>query len=165
MFYTLKIYDLNCSVFFDKTGFALANKESYVFFPFSSTYISESPNFFISKSHLNSYLVLLQSAYLGIHSGFFKVLHVKGIGFKSFYSFTKNALYFNLGYNHLTKYKLPSQMHVRLLKGYLILFSYNKQLLFQTLHEIQRLRYPDPYRGKGIRYRFQIIKFKPGKQR
>lgn len=166
MFYSLKTYGNEfCFVNLDKSGFSQTNGYFTFYSAFDETYVQKTSVFFISKAYLRSYFANLGSMQRGLRSGFFKVLHVKGIGFKSFYSPLKHSLYFNLGYNHLTKYKLPLVVKVRLLRGYMILFSFNKQMLFQIIYEIRRLRYPDPYRGKGIRYRFQVIKFKPGKQR
>lgn len=95
---------------------------------------------------------------------FFQILHVKGIGFKVYYYRVTHSLYFNLGYNHVCKYLLNLTISVKVRKQYLLLFV----KLFSPMYfinEIRNLRFPDPYRGKGIRFRFQEIKFKPGKQR
>jgi large subunit ribosomal protein L6 len=97
--------------------------------------------------------------------GYYSVLHVKGIGFKVFYYNRGHSLYFSLGFNHLVKAKLPKSVFVKVRKQYVLLFSSDKQILGQTVHTVRHLRFPDPYRGKGIRFRFQVMKFKPGKQR
>lgn len=151
------------SVNYDATGFSFTNGEKIIFSPFSSAYFS---NFFsVSRSYINTYTTLLNRIQQGLISGYFSVLHVKGIGFKVFYSIARHSLYFSLGYNHFTKYKLSSDVKVRSLKGYLMLYSDSKSHLGSAVYEIRHLRYPDPYRGKGIRFRFQLMKFKPGKQR
>ena len=95
---------------------------------------------------------------------FFQILHVKGIGFKVYYYWNTKSLYFNLGYNHICKYCLENIAEVKVRKQYLLLFTKIISLIFYV-NEIKNLRFPDPYRGKGIRFRFQEMKFKPGKQR
>ena len=150
-------------VVYDITGFSITNGAHVTFFPFSADYTSES--FFISKAQLNTYVSSLSQAHSGLTSGYFSILHVKGIGFKVFYSSVKHALYFTLGYNHITKFCLPVSVKVRSLKNYLIFYSFDKGSLGSTIYGIRHLRYPDPYLGKGIRFRFQLMRFKPGKQR
>lgn len=95
----------------------------------------------------------------------YQILHVKGIGFKVYYHKLAHSIYFNLGYNHLCKYNLTSALSVKVRKQYLLLYSIIKPELSVSVYQIRALRYPDPYRGKGIRFRFQHLKFKPGKQR
>ena len=95
---------------------------------------------------------------------FFQILHVKGIGFKVYYYRKTTSLYLNLGYNHICKYCLERIGSVKVRKQYLLLFTPLSSIMF-FVNEIKNLRKPDPYRGKGIRFRFQEITFKPGKQR
>jgi len=120
--------------------------------------------FFFSQKLLGSAVSCYRQA-LESHFGFYTILHVKGIGFKVFYFARLHSLYFSLGYNHVVKYKLPREVVVKVRKQYLLFFSCNKYSLGNSIYQIQHLRFPDPYRGKGIRFRFQVIVFKPGKQR
>jgi|UPI00068A7296 hypothetical protein len=147
-------------------GVNFASGISY-FFAYSASSFKVLPfenRFFYDKSVLNSFLFQYTSA-SAFSFGYYSVLHVKGIGFKVFYYAKEHSLYFVLGYNHMVKFKLPQSVFVKVRKQYVIFFSADKNLLGSSLYYIIHLRYPDPYRGKGIRYRFQIIKFKPGKQR
>lgn len=120
--------------------------------------------FFVSRKSVGS-VVSAYSSLLHSHFGYYSILHVKGIGFKVFYFARLHSLYFSLGYNHIVKYRLPLDINVKVRKQYLLFFSYNRSLLGSSVYQIQHLRFPDPYRGKGIRFRFQIMVFKPGKQR
>lgn len=108
----------------------------------------------------SSYTAIIKSCF-----GYYSVLHVKGIGFKVFYFSRLHTLYFSLGYNHIVKYKLSKNIFVKVRKQYLLFFSCDKCSLGNSIYQIRHLRFPDPYRGKGIRFRFQIMNFKPGKQR
>ncbi len=149
--------------FRDPTGFTFTNGPHTAFFPVSPNYASGL--FFVSKAYTNTYLSLMRQSCRGLMSGYFSILHVKGIGFKVFYSTFRHSLYFNLGYNHITKYRLPPSVSVRSLKGYLMFYSFDNHSLGSVVYGVRHLRYPDPYRGKGVRFRFQLIRFKPGKQR
>lgn len=120
--------------------------------------------FFFSKEIAGSTASFYNSI-LKSHFGYYTILHVKGIGFKVFYFAKRHSLYFSLGYNHLVRYGLSPEVSVKVRKQYLLFFSRNKALLGTSIYQIQHLRFPDPYRGKGIRFRFQIMAFKPGKQR
>jgi large subunit ribosomal protein L6 len=120
--------------------------------------------FFFNKKSVGS-VISLYNSILKSHFGYYSILHVKGIGFKVFYFAKRHSLYFSLGYNHIVKYNLSREVSVKVRKQYLLFFSHNKALLGTSIYQIQHLRFPDPYRGKGIRFRFQIIAFKPGKQR
>lgn len=151
--------------------FALSNNfsslNSSVFFSLSTSGDKFFPNyngkFFSSPDKLGSVMATYKR--IGINFGFYAVLHVKGIGFKVFYFSKRHSLYFILGYNHIVKFRLPPSIFARVRKQYLLFFSFDKELLGKTIYQVQHLRYPDPYRGKGIRFRFQVMNFKPGKQR
>lgn len=133
---------------------------------FTNGYVSIFiPNFITSKSEFTycfKYLTTLTCVYDNI---FYQILHVKGIGFKVYMYIRERSLYFLLGYNHICKYRLPQSIFTKVRKNHLLMYSTINASLNSVIYQIKHLRYPDPYRGKGIRYRFQIMKFKPGKQR
>ncbi len=91
-------------------------------------------------------------------------LHLKGIGFKLYRSTLPPAIIVNAGYNHYTKFKLPKFSTVFVRKAYLI-FCSNIIRHAYYVNYIRSIRFPDPYRAKGFRFKNQIIKFKIGKQR
>jgi ribosomal protein L6P/L9E len=121
--------------------------------------------FCVDKSYIRSYLGAIARLYYDLDVGSFSVLHVKGIGFKVYYHRRAHALYFLLGYNHVTKILVPPDIVLKVRKQYILLFSHDSNSLGKYLALIRSLRSPDPYRGKGIRFRYQVIKFKLGKQR
>lgn len=147
---------------FNTRFFYFFTHSSIVTFPLSP--LSLNFNYVISKN----YLKLLYSKVSQIFSsqfGYFAILHVKGIGFKVYHYKAINSLYFILGYNHVTKFSLPEGCLARVRKQYVLLYCSDKRTLASVSYLLQHLRFPDPYRGKGIRYRYQIMNFKPGKQR
>ncbi len=152
-------------VLFDRSGFISCASHNLFFNVFDSRYVRIDDSFCASKAYLRGFYSILRSTIAGVGSAYFVVLHVKGIGFKVFHSVLKRALYFFLGYNHVTKYRLSAIVQFRPLKGHVLLFSPLSAVFGNVVYHIKHLRYPDPYRGKGIRNRFQLMKFKPGKQR
>jgi ribosomal protein L6P/L9E len=150
---------------FDHTGFALISSNTIWYVPFDARFFSPAGFFSISSCQLKSTVATFRSFYLGLRSGHFCVLHAKGIGFRIYFSFLNWALYFFLGYNHLTKYLASARLRIKTLKGHLLLYTLDSGVFGTSVYQIRHLRFPDPYRGKGIRYRYQIMNFKPGKQR
>jgi hypothetical protein len=149
----------------DRTGFGFVGQTELVYVPFDVRFLNLKSLFCISLSYLQGFFARLKSVDMGIRAGYFQVLHAKGIGFKVFRSVFKHALYLFLGYNHVTKYRVPKSVLFKPLKGHVLFFSIDKAGLGSSIYHVRHLRFPDPYRGKGIRYRFQLMRFKPGKQR
>jgi ribosomal protein L6P/L9E len=165
MFLFNNLFSRSDKLFFDSTGFVYTSSNNPFYSPFDSRYVSRTDFFCPTKSYLHTFYSNLQLASVGARSGYFNVLHVKGIGFKVFQSVLKRSLYFFLGYNHVTKYKVSALVNFRPLKGHILLFSSSKSVFGAVIYHVKHLRFPDPYRGKGIRNRFQLMRFKPGKQR
>jgi ribosomal protein L6P/L9E len=118
-----------------------------------------------SKKFIRSFFSFFKNSILGVSSGYFRYIDLKGVGFKVLYSSDFHSLYFFLGYNNITSYKLPSSVRVKIRKQQILLFSYDNSILSYVCYEIKSLRFPDPYRGKGVLFREEILTFKPGKQR
>jgi hypothetical protein len=118
------------------------------------------PSFFL----LNSFFGLFKNAIFRFELPSYAVLHLKGIGYKCYHSKSSNNLIFNTGFNHYSTFSLPKGLDVRLRKSFFIIFS-NFYSVKKFINIIRLIRFPDPYRAKGFRYKNQFIKFKVGKQR
>lgn len=95
---------------------------------------------------------------------FYSYIHLKGIGFKLYKSHISNSLVINSGYNHYTKIFYPSFINLIVRKFYVLLYSNSHQHNYYV-NTLRHIRYPDPYRAKGFRFKNQLIKLKIGKQR
>lgn len=95
---------------------------------------------------------------------FYSYIHLKGIGFKLYKSIKTNSLIINSGYNHYTKVTCPSFINIVVRKFYVLIYS-NSSLHNYFVNVLRNVRYPDPYRAKGFRFKNQIVKLKIGKQR
>lgn len=105
---------------------------------------------------------LLENAVHGVGMKFQKVLELKGIGFRA--AVENNAITLNLGFSHPNEIAIPTELQVQVEKNIVVTISgVNKQLVGEFAARIRRLRPPEPYKGKGIHYRGEIIRRKAGK--
>lgn len=106
---------------------------------------------------------LLANAVAGAANGFSRALDIVGVGYKA--EIRGEEIHFALGYSHPVVYKLPKGIRAELdAKANRLTFSSaDRQLLGQVCAEIRRLRTPDPYKGKGIKYSDEVIRRKVGK--
>ncbi len=115
---------------------------------------------------------LANNAVVGVTQGFTKQMDVVGVGYKA--DVQGKRILFSLGYSHPIEFPLPDGVDAKAerlttrggIQQYqttLTLTSIDKQKLGQVAAEMYKLRKPDAYKGKGIRYADLPIKLKPGK--
>ncbi len=107
---------------------------------------------------------LLANAVHGVSAGFERALQVVGTGYKVEMSGTA-ALNLALGFSHPVVFPLPAGITARVedRNTGIVLTGIDKQQLGQVCANLRKLRPPDPYKGKGIRYKDETIVLKPGK--
>ena len=115
---------------------------------------------------------LANNAVVGVTEGFKVDMDVVGVGYKA--DVQGNKIVFALGYSHSIEYPLPAGIEAKTervntktsIVQYQLTISLtgiDKQKLGQVAAELNRLRKPDAYKGKGIRYANKTYKLKPGK--
>ena len=115
---------------------------------------------------------LANNAIVGVTQGFSKQMDVVGVGYKA--DVQGKRIVFSLGYSHPIDFPLPEGVeakaerlttkgNIQQYQTTLTLTSIDKQKLGQVAAEMHKLRKPDAYKGKGIRYADVPIKLKPGK--
>ncbi len=97
----------------------------------------------------------------GVSQGFKKGLIVEGVGFKV--NLSGSTLKLSLGYSHEVEYKAPEGIELSADKNDITVSGIDKQKVGQVAAEIRKLRKPEPYKGKGIRYDDEHIIRKEGK--
>jgi len=99
----------------------------------------------------------------GVSSGFSVVLEVEGVGYRAELDGKNLALF--VGYSHPVKVEPPVgiSFEVDLKTRQIKVLGYDKEVVGQTASEIRRVRPPEPYHGKGIRYAGEKIRRKAGK--
>lgn len=98
----------------------------------------------------------------GVNNGYEKVLEISGVGYKSMLQ-GRNVI-LNLGYSHQITYPLPDGIDATIEKQTVIsLKGADKELLGQVAANIREKRLPEPYKGKGVKYKNERIIRKAGK--
>ena len=105
---------------------------------------------------------LLSNMVVGVNQGFERLLEINGIGYRA--TLNGNRIVFNLGYSHPIDFALPDGVSAAIDRNNAIkLTGIDKELLGQTAAAIRRLRPPEPYKGKGVKYAEEYIQRKAGK--
>jgi large subunit ribosomal protein L6 len=105
---------------------------------------------------------LAQNAVTGVSQGFTRELDIVGVGYKA--QLEGNKVVFSLGYSHAVNFPIPEGIKIAIEKQtHLTVSGADRQQVGQVAAEIRRLRKPDPYKQKGIRYMGEVLKKKAGK--
>lgn len=106
---------------------------------------------------------LLNNMVVGVDKGFEKHLLIEGVGYKASLQGTK--LVVAAGYSHLVEMEIPAGLKVECPQPTEIKISgFDKQLVGEFAANVRKIRKPEPYKGKGIRYSDEIIRRKEGKK-
>jgi large subunit ribosomal protein L6 len=105
---------------------------------------------------------LLANAVQGVSAGFTKNLDIVGVGYRA--EVRGREIHFALGYSHPVVFAIPDGIEVAIDKANRVTVTgADRQQVGQVAAEIRRLRKPDPYKGKGIKYSDEIVRRKVGK--
>lgn len=105
---------------------------------------------------------LIANMALGVSQGFTRVLDINGVGYRA--EVKGQELHMTLGYSHPVVFALPVGVSAAIERQVIITLSgADRQVLGETAAKIRSLRPPEPYKGKGIKYREEVIKRKAGK--
>ncbi len=106
----------------------------------------------------------VQNLVTGVTEGFTKVLEITGVGYRA--QAQGRNLKLQLGYSHDVNYAVPEGVEVKTPDANTVEISgIDKQKVGQVAAEIRRWRKPEPYKGKGIKYRGEFIFRKEGKKK
>lgn len=104
---------------------------------------------------------LINNLVIGVTEGFSKELEVNGVGFKI--RMEGKDLVMSLGFSHEIRYTIPEDIDVKIEKMDITVSGINKQRVGQIAAEIREFKKPEPYKGKGIKYRNERVVRKAGK--
>ncbi len=105
---------------------------------------------------------LTNNMVVGVTEGFTKKLKIVGVGYRG--EMKGNTLVLNVGYSNPVEYPLPQSVSGTVSKdGVIELTSIDKELVGDIAARIRKIRKPDAYKGKGIRYIDEVVRLKPGK--
>ncbi len=105
---------------------------------------------------------LINGMLVGVSTGFMKELEINGVGYRA--AFQANILNLTLGYSHPIKFEIPQGITIVAPKPTVLQISgIDKQLIGEVAAKIRKFRKPEPYKGKGIKYKNEHIRRKEGK--
>lgn len=104
---------------------------------------------------------LLQNAVEGVQKPFEKAMEFVGVGYKV--AVEGRTVMMDVGYSHRVPFVLPEGIDAKAEKQILTLTGIDKYLVGETAARIRRVRPPEPYKGKGIKYTDEVIRRKAGK--
>jgi large subunit ribosomal protein L6 len=105
---------------------------------------------------------LVANAVTGVTDGFKRELDIVGVGYRA--ELKGKQVIFALGYSHAVVFDIPAGIDVAIEKQtHITVTGVDRQLVGQVAANIRRLRKPDPYKQKGVRYTGEVLKKKAGK--
>lgn len=105
---------------------------------------------------------LLANNIKGVVEGYEKKLQIEGLGYKV--EKEGEDLVLRVGFSNPIKVRPSSGIKFSVDKNIITVSGINKELVGQVAAEIRKIRPPEPYKGKGIRYVGEVVKLKPGKK-
>ncbi|GAB4140698.1 MAG: 50S ribosomal protein L6 [Planctomycetota bacterium] len=115
-----------------------------------------------TRAYQGTTRALIQNMVQGVATGYEKKLEINGVGFQA--SLEGKALSLSLGFNKPVRYPIPGTVAVEVPNPTTIIVrGCDKQQVGLVAAEIRKLRKPEPYKGKGIKYSDEVIKRKAGK--
>ncbi len=115
-----------------------------------------------ARSMHGLYRSLLNNMVTGVNQGFSKTLIINGVGYRA--ELSGKSLLLNLGYSTQIEYVLPEGVQANVEgNNKVAIVGIDKAIVGQAAAEIRKLRPPEPYKGKGIRYENENVRRKVGK--
>lgn len=108
------------------------------------------------------YRSLLANMVKGVSEGFEKKLEIQGVGYKA--RMEGKKLILSLGFSHDVEFIPPEDINISVEKNIITISGIDKQKVGEIAAKIRKIRPPDPYKGKGIRYLGEEVKTKVGKK-
>ena len=123
--------------------------------------IDRIDNTTLSRSLHGTTRQILNNMVIGVSDGFEKELEIVGVGYQA--SLEGNRLRLQIGYSHDIYFDLPEGIKVTADRTIIRINGIDKQLVGSVASKVRSFRKPEPYKGKGIRFKDEYIKIKQGK--
>lgn len=115
----------------------------------------------LSRSLHGTTRQIVNNMVIGVSAGFKKELEIVGVGYQA--NMDGNKLKLQIGYSHDIYFDLPEGIKATAERTTITIEGIDKQLVGSVSSKIRSFRSPEPYKGKGIRYKGEYIKIKQGK--
>ena len=127
----------------------------------NSIIIDRIDNTSLSRSLHGTTRQIVHNMVVGVSDGFEKELEIVGVGYQA--SLEGSRLRLQIGYSHDIYFDLPEGINATADRTIIKINGIDKQLVGSVASKIRSFRKPEPYKGKGIRYKGENIKIKQGK--
>ncbi len=98
----------------------------------------------------------------GVTTGFTKRLEIEGVGYRA--EVKGNTIVLSVGFSHPVVIQIPADITVTSEKGAMTIAGIDKEVVGQFAADVRKVKKPEPYKGKGIRYAGEYIIRKQGKK-
>ncbi len=115
-----------------------------------------------TKAFFGLTFALLNNMLKGVVDGYQRQLEIQGVGYKAVMEGKDIVL--NIGFSHTVKIPAPENIEFSVEKNIITVKGFDKQLVGNTAAHIRKIRPPEPYKGKGIRWVGEIVRKKVGKK-
>ncbi|MEG2708227.1 MAG: 50S ribosomal protein L6 [Vagococcus sp.] len=106
---------------------------------------------------------IIENMIIGVSEGYQKGLEIVGVGYR--FNLKGNAVGINAGFSHPVELVIPSGLTVESVSNTEITIKgIDKELVGEFAATVRKIRKPEPYKGKGIRYKGEVIRRKEGKK-
>lgn len=114
------------------------------------------------RAYHGLFRTLVNNMVVGVSTGFIKELEIVGVGYRALQQ--GKDIQFQLGYSHTILFPAPEGITLEVTEATKFkVKGFNKELVGQVAANIRKLRAPEPYKGKGIRYKNENVRKKAGK--
>lgn len=115
-----------------------------------------------TRANVGTAWSLIQNHIEGVSGGFSRVLELEGVGFRA--SMEGKTLILNLGFVNPVRFTPPEKVTITVEKNAITVSGTDKAEVGQAAAQIRAFKKPEPYKGKGIHYRGEVIRRKVGKK-
>ena len=109
-----------------------------------------------------TYAAHVRNMVTGVTEGFTRVLEIEGVGYRA--AVQGNQIVLNVGFSHPVELDIPEGISAEVVKNTITLTGSDKDALGQFAANVRKVKKPEPYKGKGIRYQGEFIIRKQGKK-
>jgi len=131
----------------------------------STVVVTRKNDLKVSKQLHGTTNSVINNMLIGVSTGFTKELEINGVGYR--FQVQGNKIVVSAGYSHPVNVDIPSGLTVTMpdkSQTELIISGIDKQLVGEFAANIRKIRKPEPYKGKGIKYKDEHIRRKEGKK-
>ncbi len=114
------------------------------------------------KAQWGLYKSLLHNQIIGVSEGFKKELEVVGVGYRV-QAQSEDKLQLSLGFSHPMVFTAPEGIKFEVRENVIAVLGIDKSLVGKVAADIRAIRLPEPYKGKGIRYKNEVVRRRAGK--